>query len=126
MEGVIVGTIRQIHYSEKKYPGMPLQDRHCRVLLVAPGRPKNVLVKLKEGIRVVVPFGNLREPQPRLFQITSSYFCAGAVYHFGDPRGWWITAPILRMHFMRARGGVTEFRNYCLKKGWKWEEVKEG
>lgn len=53
-----VGKIVQIVYG-KKYPGMPLQRRHARVLLIAKSRPMNCLVMLRGGETVVVPIGNL-------------------------------------------------------------------
>jgi hypothetical protein len=59
-----IGGIYKIHYG-KRYPGMPYQDRHCRLVQVAKGRPKNVLVRLKEGVLVVVPIGNLIKPDKR-------------------------------------------------------------
>ena len=53
-----VGVIVKIRYSSK-YPGMPYQGRHARVLLIAKCRPMNVLVELREKLKLVVPIGNL-------------------------------------------------------------------
>lgn len=53
-----VGQIVKIRYGAK-YPGMPYQNRHARVLLIAKRRPMNVLVELREHVRLVVPIGNL-------------------------------------------------------------------
>lgn len=50
--------IRRIHYGPR-YPDMPYQDRHCKILKMAKGRPLNVLVKLREGTLLIVPYGNL-------------------------------------------------------------------
>jgi hypothetical protein len=55
-----VGDIVQIMYG-RKYPNMPLQRRHAKVLLIAKSSPKNVLVMLRGGETVVVPIGNLFE-----------------------------------------------------------------
>jgi hypothetical protein len=58
---VVVGSVYQLRYSSKKYPGTArlYQNRHCVVLVVAKGRPLNVLVKLRGGEKIVVPVGNL-------------------------------------------------------------------
>ncbi len=56
----LVNRICRIHYG-LHYPGMPYQDRHCKVLRQARGKPFNVLVKLHGGRLLVVPYGNLRE-----------------------------------------------------------------
>ena len=53
-----VGMIVLIRYGSK-YPGMPYQGRHARVLTIARRKPMNVLVELREHVRLVVPIGNL-------------------------------------------------------------------
>jgi hypothetical protein len=60
MVSSMIIKIRRLHYG-KRYPGMPYQDRHCKVLAVASGKPFNVLIKLREGILLIIPYGNLRE-----------------------------------------------------------------
>jgi hypothetical protein len=60
----MIGEIRIIHYG-KKYPNMPYQDRHCKVLTVARGKPKNGLVKLRGGTLVVVPVMNFMWNKPK-------------------------------------------------------------
>lgn len=52
--------IKQLRYG-KRYPNMPYQKRHCKVLVIARGRPRNVLVRLRGGVLMVVPFGNLKD-----------------------------------------------------------------
>jgi hypothetical protein len=57
-----VGNIVKLVYG-KKYPGMPYQFRHAKVLLIARSKPMNVLVLLWGGTKVVVPIGNVMVDQ---------------------------------------------------------------
>lgn len=62
-----VGEIAQLWYAERKrciavHQGTSLHARHCKVLVLGKGPgPRNALVTLREGIRVVVSQGNLRK-----------------------------------------------------------------
>lgn len=53
------GDLVKMRYGPK-YPGMPYQDRHGLVILIAKDRPRNVLLRLREGFLVVVPWGNCK------------------------------------------------------------------
>lgn len=51
---------RIIYSAKYRKMGCKYHLRHCVILLVAPGRPKNCLVKLHGGELAVVPYGNLK------------------------------------------------------------------
>jgi hypothetical protein len=58
-----VGQIAQLWYAAKKRSVCKYHARHCRVLIIArrgAGGPRNVLVMLREGVKLVVPQGNLK------------------------------------------------------------------
>lgn len=60
------GSIVQIWYRPGLRDWMPYHGRHARVIVASRGRPRNHLVRLRGGILVVVPCGNIRsagEPQ---------------------------------------------------------------
>ena len=51
----------KIIYSKKyRAMGCDLHGRHCVIVAIAKGRPKNCLVRLRGKKLVVVPYGNLK------------------------------------------------------------------
>ena len=56
-----VGQIAQLWYAAKKRSVCKFHGRHCRVLIVGRGPgPRNALVMLREGAKLVVSQGNLK------------------------------------------------------------------
>lgn len=54
---VKIGGIYYIHYG-KRYPNMPHQHKQCMVLAIGKS-PRNALVGFRNGLKTVVPTGNL-------------------------------------------------------------------
>ncbi len=54
------GTPCRIHYARSYAHLMPYHGAEGRIVLSSQGRPRNHLVELNDGRRVVVPAGNLR------------------------------------------------------------------